>query len=550
MAGKLLYIEVGDRLVKVMCAVPQKKGLRAIKSFMFQPPEGSVFDGVIQNPEELSEALVAQLLEHRLRGVKNVVFNLASGKVASREVKLPPVKEKLLAPMIATNAADYFPIDLSRYHISHTLLEKVKGEGGFCRVLALAAPLSLLEGYFKLGEFAGLKIKAIDSSANSHYRALRPLRQTGVTMYVDVECTESFASFIQDGRLLLQRTFALGGDEFIKSYMEKVEKPEEEYIEALSELSVSAKTTVMVGAEGQMTHHERTEELSRLVSNIARSVDYFNSSRWETATSQIVLTGPCGRLEGLKEMVAAETGLPTFYLEELEEVRSVFKTIEDPSAFLGCVGAAHSPVDLLPEHFMRASRGMRLSKNETSIASGLISFSLLFLGAVVLSIIAVSSNHEVKRELSAIRSEISEIEYTQQVALSYESYQQGETALLEMRALADSPNAKLAAFFEELEQKMPSKILILSAVCSAEGVTMNITVPSYAETAVVLDQLRTFESISKLEVLSVSQSTNEGGSETSTFSVSCLYGENPYLNGENPYADLIGESTDSEGQVD
>ncbi|NLV87413.1 MAG: hypothetical protein GX025_09415, partial [Clostridiales bacterium] len=86
MAGKLLYIEVGDRLVKVMSAVPQKKGLRAYKSFMFQPPEGSIFDGVIQNPEDLSEALVAQLLDHRLRGVKNVVFNLASGKVASREV--------------------------------------------------------------------------------------------------------------------------------------------------------------------------------------------------------------------------------------------------------------------------------------------------------------------------------------------------------------------------------------------------------------------------------------------------------------------------------
>lgn len=537
MSGKLLYIEVGDRLVKVICGSPSQKGIRVIRTFVFQPPEGSVSDGIIYNPEDLADALVAHLVEHGLRGVKNAVFNVASGKVASREVKLPPVKDKLLASMVSTNAADYFPVDLTRYHVTHTLLERVKGEGGFSRVLTLAAPMSLLEGYFKLCEFAGLTVKTIDSSANSHYRALSGLAETGVTMYVDVECTESFASFIQDGRLLLQRTFSFGGDELIKSYMQETQKPEDAYLEALSELS--ARSPVFAGAGMLLSPRDSADALSRLVSNIARSADYFNSSRWETTTSKIVLTGPCGRLEGLKEMVASETGLPTYYLEELDGVRSVFKTIEDPSTFLGCIGAGVNPVSFMPEHFRRAGRGVHLEKNETSIAAGLINFCLLFIGAAILCVVAVFGNTAAKRELSYIESEIESLQFAEQVFFTYDSYQQGEQALFQISKLADNPNAKIAAFFEELERKMPSKILILSAVCNSEGVSMNLTVSGYADAAAVLDQLRTFENLAEIEVLSVTQTTDGAGYETVSFSVTCLYGENPYLSGKNPYANII-----------
>ena len=72
--------------------------------------------------------------------------------------------------------------------------------------------------------------------------------------------------------------------------------------------------------------------------------------------------------------------------------------------------------------------------------------------------------------------------------------------MLQLRSLEETPNAQLVAFFEELEEKMPSQILLLSAVCTPESVSMNVTVPGLEEAAVVLSQLRSFKSLSQVNV--------------------------------------------------
>ena len=62
---------------------------------------------------------------------------MASAKVASREVLLPPVKDNRIKTVIETNAADYFPVDMSNYRVSYSLLERVTGDNPGCRVLVM-----------------------------------------------------------------------------------------------------------------------------------------------------------------------------------------------------------------------------------------------------------------------------------------------------------------------------------------------------------------------------------------------------------------------------
>lgn len=552
MAAKILNIEVGDRLVKVCCTQLNKKGSRVLESFMFKTPEGCVTDGLIEDPETLSDELVAQLTESRLRNIKGVVFTVASGKIASREVKLPPVKDKLLPQLVETNATDYFPVDLSKYHVTYVLLERVKGVDAHCRVLVLAAPLNLLEGYFRLADFAGLNIKAIDSSTNSHYQALRILKEQSVTMFIDVDCTASFVSFIQNDSLLLQRTFAFGGDELISGYMSAEGKSAKQYLEAYSELTVSAPAFVGAGA---VSEQDTADGLSRLVNSIARSADYFNSSRWEAATAQVVLMGPCGHLIGLKEAITAATGLPTLYLEELSQAELISQGLDNASFYIGCIGSNLQPINFMPEHLRRSRKGAKLQTNETSIATGVAACAIFVVAAVAVSVMSIAAYKSANQERAAMKAEIGSLEYAEQIFLTYDAYQQGDQALLQVEAMTDNPNARLVDFFEELEKKMPAKILLLSASCTAEGVSMNLTVPGYDEAAVVLSQLRSFDSLSSAEVSSVSKETDEAGFETVSFSVNCLYGENPYLTYKNPYGDVFTETEEqaqpetNEGQV-
>lgn len=70
---------------------------------------------------------------------------------------------------------------------------------------------------------------------------------------------------------------------------------------------------------------------------------------------------------------------------------------------------------------------------------------------------------------------------------------------------------------------MPSSILVLSATCDSKGVTMNITVPSFNEAAVVISQLRSFDSIAVIQVSTIAEKKDEAGATTASFSVSCGY---------------------------
>ena len=539
MASKVLNIEVGEGVCKVCCTIPAKKSCRVTESFMFLTPSGSVSDGVINEADVLADKLSLELDKHQLRGIRSVVFSVASGKIASREVKLPYLKDKPLAEAIKTNAADYFPVDVTRYHVTHLLLERVKGAEGFCRVLVLAVPLSLLEGYFKLAELAKLDIKAIDSCANSHYQAIRRLKEPSVSMYVDVDCAGSFVSFIQSDNLLLQRTFAFGGGDMVSSYITKMEYAAEEYARALSEVSEGSPAFVGKDAVGENIIQD---DLSRLVYSIVRSVDYFNSFRWEAATAQIVLMGACGHVAGLKEQVAAATDLPTIYLEEIPGATALCSGA-DISAYISCVGSNFAPVNFMPEFLKRRKKGARREANETTLVKGVIACSILVLAAIAVTGLSVMSYKQAEQRLAGTQAEIDSLLPAEQTYLTYTAYQQGEQAMLQIRTLEESPNAQLVAFFEELEEKMPSEIMLLSAVCTPEGVSMSVTVPGLEEAAVVLTQLRSFRSLAQINVSGIITESDEAGYKTASFTLECSYGENPYINDINPYGELFAEDS-------
>lgn len=542
MASRVLNIEVGDSICKVCCSQAEKKCCRVSESFMFITPADSVTDGTINNAEVLADMLRLELESHGLGNVKGVVFSVASGKIASREIKLPYLKDKQLADAIATNSADYFPVDITRYHVTHLLLERVKGSEGFCRVLVMAAPLSLLEGYFRLADLARLDIKAIDSCSNSHYQAIRRLKEPTVSMYVDVDCTASFVSFIAGDELLLQRTFAFGGDELITAYMEKKDYGEGDFIRALREVSVSSAD---FAGEESIGESNIKDGLNRLVYSVVRSVDYFNSFRWEAVTAQIVLMGACGHVAGLKEQVAAATDLPVIYLEEVPGAQKICEGA-DISAYISCIGSNLAPVDFMPEILKRRKRGAASEVGEQTLIKGIIGGSILVLAAIAVSALALLNYQLVERRLAETRDEIARLEPAEQVYLTYNAYQQGELAMLQVRELEESPNASLVAFFEELEEKMPSQILLLSAVCTADGISMSVTVPGFEEAAVVISQLRSFESLSEINVSDVTTQTDESGAQYAVFTVVCAYGTNPYLNDINPYSGIIAQSSEEE----
>lgn len=536
MAANTIQVEVGDQIIKLCRVARRGKGVRLSGAFSFRTPNDCVADGVITNAELLGQELRQQLKLHKLGSVRSVAFSLSSSRIAVREVKLPLMREKLLAKAIETNAEDYFPVDLKNYRITYTVLEVVKGPESFMRVMVLAVPVTMLEGYFQLAAQAGLTISAVDSSGNGQYQALRALpAKDGVTIYVDVNFSSSIVSFIHDGNLLLQRTFAFGADELIAHYISVSGKGSESYLSAIRETDI---TSPDFSADKLLSQADIQESLSRLVGGIVRSVSFFNSSQWEIPATRVVLMGANRHIVGLRELVAEATGLETIYLDEVAEFSAFTGGAADAAVYISCIGSALAPLKLVGARG-KAPGAQTGEGKEASVKTGALLFVLLFLAAAGLAGFSLYNYNGLLTRLNSTNAEIASLQPAEELYQTYLSYQQGEEALNAVSASTDTPNARLEGFFSELEQKMPASILILSASCDNEAVSMNITVADYPDAAAVISELRGFESLATLTVGELTREENELGVERVSFSISCTYGENPYVNNINPYASLI-----------
>lgn len=516
MAAKVLYIEIGDCISKVCRANRKGKVCQIEKAFLFRTPDGTVTDGFISDPEKLSETLLEKLKENDLGGPCEAVFTLTSGRVATREVTLPPVKDNRIQELVQTNAADYFPVDMSGYEVTYTLLQRIKGEEPGVRVLVIAAPTTLIQTYVQLADACSMKIQAIDFSGNSQFHALRPLSGEGVTMYVNIDCNSTYCSFIRDGNLLLQRTFAFGGADLVNAYLTSAGRPATDFLDALLELNDPKCDKISEEDAGDM--------LERLISSIVRGGDFFTSTQ-DASVEQIVLMGPCAHLPHVCHLIASGSGTETVYLEETSAFSRLTNAVESAAFYISCIGSSVAPVDLLPEDYKSrkkkkssASRG-----GEENLKGGIVICAVCVAASLVLCATSVLGYLSQRRQLDAIQSRISELGYVEDIYNTYVSYSAAQDGLKVVSDAARGYNAALETFFTELEQNMPSEILLLTANCTGEGVTMDVTVPGYKEAAVVISQLRDFDSIDAVQVGGMTETADGAGVTRVSFSVSCLY---------------------------
>ncbi|PKM72347.1 MAG: hypothetical protein CVU91_10130 [Firmicutes bacterium HGW-Firmicutes-16] len=535
MAAKVLNIEICDQTISICRTARNGKSVRVFDSFVFPTPEGCVSDGVILNPTLLANELRMQLASHGITRTKSTIFSLASSKIAAREVKLPPMKNKLIAAAIRTNSTDYFPIDLKSYHIAYYVLDTASSAKPYSRILVMAVPVSMIEGYFLLAERSGLSIKAIDSSGNSQYQALKQINLKGVTVFADVGSASSVVSFMRDGKLLLQRTFAFGADELTAHYMSLSGKTKEDYLEVLHEMDI---THSEFAADKLLSLGDIQSDLERLVSGVMRSIDYFNSSQWDAAVTRVVLIGLNRHLVGLRDLIAEATGLETLYLDDIPDFAQFTNTAPDAPAFVNCIGCSIAPLDLIPKQFL-PSRRITVDDDDSSVIPGVIMCGIIVVGAILLSVSSWLSYATTVDDLRDVQTEINSLQSAVQTYNQYISYQESQKSVDSLSYIAVNPNTKLVGFFEELEDKMPSSILLLSATCTNDGVSLNITVGSYTDAASVISSLREFESIAQIQISGLNRSLNEVGIERVSFSANCLYGANPYKNKINPYSEFI-----------
>lgn len=515
----MLSIEVGSSVTKVVVMDYQSKKPKVHKCVEFHTPEGAVRDGYL-NPEKigvLKDVLKENFKANKIR-VKKVLFTVFSGKIISREIVLPGVKQHQINAIIESNITEYFPIELSDYKITHMHITTFReGENsGKHKVLVIAAEKALIEGYEKLAEETGLNIVDIDYAGNSIYQAVKQSAGSGAVMAVKIEEENALVTIIKQGILMMQRT-----------------------------------VNYNIGRQGdEPVSHD--DAMRVLVGTVLRVIDFYTSSNEENKIEQIYIMGENSKESAIIDTMAEQTQLPCRVLDVVRGTVIGKKAEYSPiNIFAAAIGAGMKSVG-----FDADKEKERHETNYVSASILIIVFCIVVVGAV-LSLALIPYNTALL-EQNALQKKQQQYEPARVVHDQYLGMQLLLDKVRYGHALTERSNDGVLDFLAELEEKMPSDVEFTEFSSDDQECVISMRVADKETAAGVINIFREFQSLLSVTVDSITEEKNEDetgitaedGSATVYFTINCVYNveehEDPAIAAEAAASESAAESTDGE----
>ena len=522
MAAKVISIEIGYSVTR-LCEVDYKaKTHRVYRRATVFTPEGVINDGVLSPTQEYIDSIKSAITENKMTA-KQVMFTIASGRIASREVMVPLVKENRLADVVTANASEYFPVDLSQYELAYNILGTVgeKGSQQQYKLLVMAAPASLLSGYYDLAKELKLELAAIDYAGNSVYQVAKDKGAHGASLVVKIDERSTLVMAIQNSMMTFTRNVAYGVDEAIQTIMDSVRWSDATTVlEAVDAMSLSDCTIFP----------EIVEALDPLIGGISRVIDYYASHNTDAPVEQIYITGLGADIKGLTTLLAKDTDLPVDVLRQVPgwNLEKSFRT-QFYGGYVACVGAAAAPVGFKKDEKKKKKEQSKTAGGKKGFNFAPIAYLVLAAGiitAVVLTALSVLRFMEAERQNMELKAQNSSLEEIIPIYNEYTATLTAYNLVQSMYRVTENRNEELVEFLEELEDKMPADVHVVSFTSNLDGVAINMNVSTKGEAAVAIEQLRTFNSLwpASVTVNSIVENTDdETGTVSVNFSVAAIY---------------------------
>ena len=570
MAGKVISIEIGYSLTRICETDYKSKTHKVYKSFTVPTPDGVLNDGALMISQEYVDMLKKALTENKVK-TRQVMFTITSAKIASREVIIPFVKENRIGDVVNANASDYFPVDLSQYQLAYSILGVIgetKGTQQY-KLLVMAAPTALLSGYYDLAKALKLELAAIDYAGNSIYQVVREDCVQGNNLIVKIDERSTLVMVVQNGVLSFTRNVSYGVDEALDAVMESRQWGDiQSFSQALQVLEsndcvvlpqqataqesetsetsmqaaeVSGTTTEENAAtaevEPEVTPETRvkqavTEALQPLTGGIARVIDYYVSHNGNATIDRVLITGLGANVRGLADLLSREINHPIEILRQTAgwNLEKSFKK-EYYGEYIACVGAAAAPLGFKKEADKGKGRtqGAGGGKSGMAVNGKAIALTILIAGtviAIVLALIAAFRYMGTAKKNMELRARATELEEIIPIYNEYVTTKAEYSIASAMYGVTENRNEELVEFLEELEDKLPEDVKVISFTSTIDGIAINMKVSTKSEAAVAIEQLRTFESLisTSVTVNSVVEDIDEEtGATTVTFSVAAIY---------------------------
>jgi len=583
-AQKVLSIEVGYSLTQVCEMDFQAKKPKVYGVFSMKTPEGILNDGYIRVTDEYVRDLKSYIAANGMTA-KNVIFAVTSTKIANREAAIPAIKRNKVADLIMSNITDYFPVDPTMYQFAHTIMDTVTDETGNkqYRVMVMASPSDILEGYYELAKLLDLNLVSIDYSGNSIFQALRSRVANGVNLTVKIDERSSLITVTNNGVITMQRSGIYGADQIVDIMMdtdiygerltyeaavktlrrnnmvmreEELAILEEKEMEAaeldrahreavtMAEITgdssgVAQAATAARQADANIKmmrlRKDVTGAYEQLINSIVRVIDYYNSKNRDAAIDNIIITGMAADFWGFSDMLSGELGKNVEVLRNLMGMGAEVGQglhLQDVSLgdYITVIGAGLGSVGFMPASAVVEGKAKK-TKSSASLSNDKLGLVLGVVGVIAfigVGIYFVPSYFGASAENANLKEKKAQLAPVQDTYNQYMTVKTDYDYISTVYAETENNNSTMREMFAMLEKILPASVEIESFTANASTVTIAMRVDTKKEAASVAIKLREYEDFSDVQITSINvDEDTETHEEYVELSAVCTYGFNP-----------------------
>jgi type IV pilus assembly protein PilM len=290
-------------------------------AFAAIPPEVQEESDPDVKLEQVSE-LVKKMLHENDFKLRDVVVSIPGDDAIVRYIKLPNMPREELKNVIAYETEQYIPLSIDQVVLDFAVLGELEEEGQKkLEVLLVAAKKDIVDRYLELFKRSGVNpvVLDVDSFAlgNAFEHAYGKLEGETVSL-INLGAKLTTIHIMESGVSHLTRDVAVAGNSFTREIQREFGlsfQEAEELKHKQGQALVESEDILQIDSNDQENMTGRISDaiapvLNKLLAEIRRSFDYYESSIRKTPISRIFLSGGTARLRNIDKYLAEKLNLP------------------------------------------------------------------------------------------------------------------------------------------------------------------------------------------------------------------------------------------------
>lgn len=272
-------LDFSDRSIKAMQLRRDEKKIKILSSNRMEIPAGLLVNGEVKDIDGLVKKIHETLRTAKPCPITNkeTILSLPESKCFIKIIKMPKANPEDIEEAIRFKAEEYFPLNAEEMYLDWRLLDTaecpVDGKEDCSDILVAVASKNIVESYLEVMDKSGLIPVVFEAESLATTRAL--LRDeayaTGSILVIDLGNDRTSFIFYKYPTLKFTQSIPVSGEKFTLALARgfKISFQKAEKIKYALGLSRDSK-------EGEKVYDLLLPLMEDLVSNIAKSIDYYN----------------------------------------------------------------------------------------------------------------------------------------------------------------------------------------------------------------------------------------------------------------------------------